>query len=498
MHLKYKKFIRCISANPVSRFGTALVTSTFIIFLFMELLTVLGIVTNAYVGLLIYLILPTLFAIGLVMVYIGWRVVIKISQKSLAELLADNCGHDELKEGIWGSKLMRTIGFLTLINIAFLGAASFRTLHFMDSASFCGTACHKVMNPEWVAYQVSPHARVKCVECHVGEGIGALIDSKINGAWQMVSLAFSLYEKPIPTPVHNLRPARETCEKCHWPDKFLGNRMKTIKHYDFDEESTLKYTTLDMKIGGSAEGLESGIHWHISEKNEVRYMPFDEKRVEMKWVEVKQPDGKFKRYNNIHYSEADSEDELEIRELDCVDCHNRATHIYENPEKAIDERIGNGRLSRNLPFIKREGLAAITKNYSDKTQGQDFIRKRIDNFYPQHYPEVFRACYDQMEIAISVLQELYFKNIHPGMDIEWGSYPNYIGHRNSPGCFRCHNQDLIDTEGNSISYDCTLCHSILAYEADKPFDYLMSLDIEETEYPMRRYLQEEFKKTSNY
>jgi hypothetical protein len=120
---------------------------------------------------------------------------------------------------------------LTILNLAIFGAASARMLHFMDSAKFCGTACHSVMNPEWVTYQQSPHAHVQCVECHVGEGMGALIDSKINGMWQVISLNFNLYERPIPTPVHNLRPARETCEKCHWPDFFIGNRVKTFPHY---------------------------------------------------------------------------------------------------------------------------------------------------------------------------------------------------------------------------------------------------------------------------
>ncbi|NQS98774.1 MAG: hypothetical protein HQ591_09990 [candidate division Zixibacteria bacterium] len=364
-------------------------------------------------------------------------------------------------------------------------------------APTCAT-CHMsaTMNPEWVAYQASPHARVKCVECHVGEGMGALIDAKINGAWQIISLTFSLYENPIPTPVQNLRPARETCEKCHWPDEFLGNHLKIITHYGFDEASTPKYTTLNLKIGSGQEGLASGIHWHIAAKNQVHYLHSDEKRYKIKWVEVRQAEGGFKRYNNRRMHHQESGDEFSIRVLDCIDCHNRATHIYENPEYAIDYRIDRGILKRNIPFIKREGLAAITKNYPDKARGRKMIRIRLENFYRDNYPQFSGSNSARIDSVIEVLQEIYHRNIHPGMEIEWGSYPNHIGHRSSPGCFRCHNPDMVDEAGNSISNDCTLCHSILAFDSDEPFKHLLPLNEKESEYPMRKYLKEEF--TKNY
>ena len=496
MRLKYLYFIKCASANWVSRLGVALTTSTFIVFLFMEILRFLSIITNAYVGLITYLIFPTLFAVGLLLVFIGWRILFKQSNKRDAELLAEKCSGDGLKEGVWRSKLMRTIGMLTLINILFLGAAGIRALNYMDTPSFCGTACHKVMNPEWVAYQASPHARVECVECHVGEGVGALIDSKINGAYQIISLAFSLYEKPIPTPVHNLRPARETCEKCHWPDKFLGSRLKTITHYDFDQMSTPKYTTLNLKIGSGQEGLDSGIHWHIAEKNQLRYLPFDEKRFKIIWVEVRQPDGGFKHFNNNRLLHRSGDEQLPVRVLDCIDCHNRATHIYENPEYAIDDVIDKGLLMHNIPFIKREGLAAITKNYPDKARGTKMIRIRLENFYRDNYPQFSGSNSARIDSIIEVLQAIYHRSIHPGMEIEWSSYPNHIGHRNSPGCFRCHNSNMVDETGKSISNECTLCHSILAFDSDEPFKHLLPLDEKESEYPMRKYLKEEF--TKNY
>lgn len=490
---KYRNFVKGVSANWIGRIGAALATSSFIIFMFLEILRITGAVTNAYLGLMTYLLFPTLFLTGLIMIPIGWSKYVKESGKRARDLLAEAFTPAEIEGGILGSKLFQTVFWMTLLNVVFFGAVSIRTLHFMDSAEFCGTACHKVMNPEWVTYQQSPHARVKCVECHVGEGVGALIDSKINGARQMVSLAFNLYEKPIPAPVHNLRPARETCEKCHWPEKFLGNHLKTMVHYCMGEDNKARYTTLNIKVGTGAEGFESGSHWHVSEKNTVRYLAADEKRMKIAAVEVLQADGSFRKYSNrlIHKSQ---QPHSEAREMDCIDCHNRATHIYEDPEDAVDERIRRGMISADIPFIKYEGLAAITKNYPDNESGTEYIRMRLENFYREYYPAYFMSNSETIEQAISTFQGIYNRNIHTGMDIDWGSYPNQIGHRNYPGCFRCHNENMVDEQGAAISSDCTLCHSILAVDNDEPFQYLMPSEGDSLDIMMQEYLREEFKK----
>ncbi len=495
MARRYVNLIRGISANWVSKFGVALATSTFIIFVFAELLQVAGFIRNAYVGLITYLLFPSLFVLGLMLIPLGWFLYRKRTGKKFGDLLDHRFEVEEVRGGLLGSKLIRTVGVMTLINVLFLGIASTRTLHFMDQAHFCGTACHSVMNPEWVTYQQSPHARVNCVECHVGEGFEALVDSKLNGAWQIISLTFDLYERPIPTPVHNLRPARETCEKCHWPEKFLGNRLKIVKHYELDEESTLKYTTLNVKVGSGEEGFESGSHWHVSQRNEVQYKPADEDRNKIAWVEVRQPDGSFIRYNNNLISEKEKSTQHPVRTMDCVDCHNRATHIYKYPELAVDSRISKGLIAQSLPFIKREGLAAISKNYPDKGTGKERIAIRIENFYRENYPGIFSTKTAQIDSAISALLAIYDRNIHPRMKINWGSYPNQLGHRRGPGCFRCHNSNMVDESGKNISNDCTICHSILAHEEDEPFKYLYPVDETGNEAEMQQYLQDEFKQS---
>lgn len=492
MYRKYRIFLKGIAANSIGRVGAALTTSSFIIFIFVELLRIMGAVTNAYIGLITYLLFPVLFVIGLIMIPIGWRKYVREKDVETDELLTDSFEQENVEGGVFGSKLVQTILWLTLLNIVFLALISIRMLHFMDQPTFCGTACHKVMNPEWVTYQQSPHARVKCVECHVGEGAGALIDSKINGMWQIISLTFSLYEKPIPTPVKNLRPAKETCEKCHWPEKFSGNRLKTIIHYGMDETNTPKYTTLNIKIGSGEPGYETGSHWHVSKGNKIVYQPANEKRNEIKWVELHSADGSYKRFVNHAEVEEDFYKEEKEREFDCIDCHNRATHIYETPENAIDEKIRRGEIDSRIPFIKREALAAITKDYADKESGLDYIHIRLENFYLDNYPNSYSTQQSLYDGAFKAVEEIYKRNIYPGMGIEWNSYPSNIGHRNSQGCFRCHNRYMTDEAGEAISSDCTLCHSILANEDDEPFKYLISTENDSLNIIMKDYLGGEF------
>ncbi|MEE8575637.1 MAG: NapC/NirT family cytochrome c, partial [candidate division Zixibacteria bacterium] len=398
---------------------------------------------------------------------------------------------DAAKSGFWGSRLAKTITLLTIVNIIFLGGISTQMLHFMDEPVFCGTACHSVMNPEWVTYQQSPHSRVACIQCHVGEGAGALLDSKLNGIWQMVSVTFDLLERPIPTPVHQLRPARQTCEKCHWPEKFYGTRLKTIARYQHDSASTELYTTLNLKVDVGSADSRAGIHWHVGQENEVRYFSLDDEREKIIWAEVRRPDGSYHRYTSKNKIVSEIQTSA-IRTLDCVDCHNRATHIYENPEWAIDDRIQRGILDKSLPFFKREALHAITGSYSDKQAAMEGISNHLHGYYQRNYPKIGRNKSILIDSAINVLQAIYARNIHPEMNIEWGVYASHIGHVGDGGCFRCHNSKLVDEDGNSISYDCALCHSMLANGHKNPFKYLKPADTADIDFPVHQYLQGEF------
>ncbi len=474
MRRMYLAFVRGAAATPLSRIGVVITTSAMFSFIGLELLRVIGVVTNAYIGLITYLAFPTLFVLGLVLIPIGWWRWAKRHGRRIRDLLRPRFAEQDLAAQEAGSRLVRTVVVLTLINLIFISIASIRTLEFMDKATFCGTACHNVMNPEWTTYQQSPHARVQCVECHVGEGAQALIDSKLNGMWQVISATFKLYDKPIPTPVHNLRPARETCEKCHWPKMFLGERTQNITHYAADETSTPRYTTLVMKVGTGRTGLENGSHWHVAEANEIRYAAADRERMVMQWVDAKQPDGSFKRFRNSDLMQSQATASEPVRTMDCVDCHNRATHIYEYPEAAVDHRLQRGLLPRDLPFMKRTALGALMGSYSDTTAGLAGIEDAIRHFYRDNYPQLTGPRGAAIDSAVQTVQNIYRRNIHPYMGIRWGSYPNHLGHQNRGGCFRCHNPKMVNEQGQSISMECTLCHSILAYDSPEPYSYLFA------------------------
>jgi len=491
---KFLNFIHGLTFNWFGRIGVILTTSSFVIFILFEFARLSGIITNAYIGLITYLLFPALFVIGLILIPVGWRSYKKRSGKTTRQLLEEHFAPDDLKEGLDGSNVFRTVIILTVVNIIFIGAASFQMLHFMDKPNFCGTACHSVMNPEWVTYQDSPHARVKCVECHVGEGVKAAVNAKLNGVWQMISVTFNLLDRPIPTPVHNLRPARETCEKCHWPDKFYGSSLKTIFKYASDENSTPHYTTLAVKIDVGLKHEKAGIHWHTAAENEVRYASVDDKRKEMIWVEILEPDGSYRRFINDDLVDVPV-DYSNIRILDCVDCHNRATHIYEYPENAIDERIRLGYIDPSLPFLKREALTAITLDYPNHDAAMQGIADQLYGFYSRQYPILYKKNMVLLDSIITVLRNIYNRNIHQEMNIGWGAYPSNIGHRGDQGCFRCHNSKLHDKNGKTIPYDCALCHSILANDELNPFQYLMPADSTSRNFEMHKYLRDEFLKS---
>jgi hypothetical protein len=495
MFRAYVDFIRAVSLDALGRTGVVLTTTAFVSFMLFQVAMLAGIVTNAYVGLIVYLLFPVLFVLGLILIPIAWHRQRGRTGLSTRELLAKRFGADGVEANLAGSKVFRTVATLTLANVVILGAASIKMLHFMDEARFCGTACHSVMNPEWTTYQASPHARVACIECHVGEGVGALVNSKLNGAWQMVSSAFDLYERPIPTPVLQLRPARETCEKCHWPDKFYGSRLQTRVSYANDEHSTPTYTTLNLKIDPGAAGA-TGVHWHVNPNNEVRYASVGDEREEMIWVEVRQADGTVRRFTNTRLTPAGriSGDE---RIMDCVDCHNRATHIYQEPDRAIDDRIRLGQIDRRLPYVRREALDAVTGGYPSVESAEQGIRAGLESFYRRNYPERSSAWYDRIDAVVDELVDIWARNVHPGMNIEWGAYPSFLGHSDTPGCFRCHCRDLQDADGSWISDDCTLCHSILAFGEPEPFAYLEPPAEKARNRPMHEFLREEFLHSTN-
>ena len=488
---KYKNFIRGVAINRIGKAGVVITTTVFITFILFETSQSLGMIRNAYFGLITYLLFPVLFIIGLICIPIGWHQYRKTTGKSTRELLNEQFEQTDIQPGPLGSPLTRTIVMLTVVNVLILSLSGIRMLHFMDQAKFCGTACHTVMNPEWVTYQKSPHARVKCVECHVGEGVDALIASKLNGVRQMYLAAFHLYHRPIPTPVHTLRPARETCEHCHWPEKFYGQRLVTHIHYGMDSLSTPRYSTLNVKIDAGSDGHQPGAHWHVAESNRITFTSVNDEREKMITVTAWHNNENPVTYTNRNIESYEPAGKKE-RKMDCVDCHNRATHIYKQAEDVVDQLIRQGDLDRDLPFIKREALAALTFNYPSEAAAMKGIANQLANYYKRYEPTVSKTKQPKIEHAITLLQQAYTTFRHHHMRIEWGTYTSHIGHQGDTGCFRCHNPDMVNDQGQAIRNDCTLCHSILAMDSEKPFQYLEPAKENAPDRKMHEWMQQEF------
>lgn len=360
---------------------------------------------------------------------------------------------------------------LTLVNLAILGLATYGGIEYTESSAFCGQVCHTVMRPEHTAFLKSPHARVGCVQCHIGSGATSFVRYKLAGVRQLAEVALGTYNRPIPSPVRNLRPARETCERCHWPDKHHGDRLRIIKRYDEDEPSTERTTVLLVHVGGGAEGRArtGGIHWHMNLANEITYIATDEKRLVIPWVRLRDREGRTTEF--VASTAALTPDEIERapkRVMDCVDCHNRPSHAFRAPEDAVDEAIASGALERRLPFLKRQVLAALKAEYRSRDEATSGIRLAIETYYRVNHPSVFELNRDALEAAIRAAEEIYAANVFPEMRVTWGVYPNNIGHQFYPGCFRCHDGDHRSPDGREIRQDCDICHSPLAVEEVDP------------------------------
>ena len=354
-------------------------------------------------------------------------------------------------------------GFAVLVLL--VGVGSYKSFHATESAEFCGQLCHEVMNPEWVRYNESPHARVACAECHIGEGADWFVKSKLSGLRQIWAVAVDNYDRPIPTPIHDLRPARETCEQCHWRRKFTGYKELVRSYYLSDEDNTRSQMRMLVKIGGEKSMFlrGAGIHYHMLIANKVEYVATDQKRQEIAWVRVHRADGSVTEFNNSDSPLSEAERaKFEVRTMDCMDCHNRPAHQFPTAMQSVNDALEAGSIALDLPEIKLKAVEAIDTEYASSAAAAVGIASYLHDYYRREYPDVFERKNADLVRSIEKVQEIYRATVFPEMKASWRSYPSNIGHRDSPGCFRCHNDTMASTSGETIFTDCTRCHLILA------------------------------------
>lgn len=464
-----KRIVPLFTVNIITMIGAVLTTVSAILILTLFFLDLFSFHTGPYAGMMAFLVVPMFFVGGLLLIPVGHWWEHRRERKMLAEgkILEHRLPVIDLNRERTRFVVLAVIA-ATVLNVAILSAAMYKGMEVMESTTFCGATCHVVMEPEFTTYKRSPHSRVKCVQCHIGEGASWFVKSKLSGSWQLISVAFNLYQKPISTPVHNLRPARETCEQCHWPTKFVGDKLKVIRHFDEDEQNTEKKTVMMIRIGGSQAFGSQGIHWHVDPAHTVRYIA-DEKRQVIGDVELETADGKKILYKAEGEGAAlSSNKDLKWRTMDCVDCHNRPTHIYRSAAEEIDSGLAAGRIDHSLPFIRREGLKALKENYPDTETANIQIHKVLVDFYTQNYPNLTPEQKKAVETAGDELYLSWSSNVFPKMNIKWDTYTPNVGHDRSPGCFRCHDDQHKSSDGKTIPQDCATCHKILAMDEKDP------------------------------
>jgi len=452
-----------LSNNWISLLGVMIVTTAALSGIFLLPTLWRGEVQNPYAGILIFLVLPAVFLAGLVLIPLGiaWK---KRREQAAGLLPASFPPLDFQNRDL--QRLLAFIGATTFANVVIAGQFTYSAVSYMDSVTFCGQTCHTVMQPEFTAYQNSPHSRVECVKCHIGPGASWFVRSKLSGVRQVFAVTFHTYSRPIPAPVHNLRPARETCETCHWPQVYGGDRLRILRKFADDEHNSETKTVLMMHIGGG-NGTE-GIHGtHVGPGVHIRYAHSDEKRQTIPWVEYRDAKGKVKTYTAADAKGA-MPGELPVREMDCVDCHNRPTHAYQLPEPAVDLAMAAGGIAPDLPFAKKTSVALLRAAYASRADAASRIPTAFGAFYRANYADIYGARRKEIERSGHAVLAIYERNVFPSMNVTWGSYPNNIGHNDSPGCFRCHDDNHVAAGGTKVTQDCSACHNMLAIDEASP------------------------------
>ena len=458
----FKDFIASITHNVTSLVGTALAVASLVLMACLFAMEQFGFEGGPYIGILTYLILPMFFVAGLLLIPIGALLHRRKLRRMHGDESIEAMPVFDLNKPATQRWVLVFVG-ATMLNIVILASATFKGVHYMETTEFCGMACHTVMQPEHTAHQRSPHSRVACAECHIGPGADWFVKSKLDGAWQLVAVAFDLYPTPIPTPLHELRPARDTCEQCHWPTKHIGDKLRVIKHYKEDEANTELTTALVMRVGGVEGTGGTGIHWHVDPEVSIRYRS-DETREEIYEVEMTRADGTVVTYADRKAPE----EEGMWRTMDCVDCHNRPSHIYRSAHVEVDRVINEGLVDRSLPYVKREGVRIIDQQFPSHEAAREGIIEQLQAYYAENYPEVADEKADAILSAGEALAGAYGVNVFPQMEVWWDTYPNHIGHEQSDGCTRCHNRKMRTEDRENIRNDCDLCHLVLADEEESP------------------------------
>lgn len=446
--------------NWISYIGTGIAAVGVLVFVILTAYHTIGggALTQPYGDLVIFLVPPIFVLTGVALILIGmwiqwvnWR-----QHKPLAFARYPKWDLNLARER--KALLAAGIGAAVIAVPAVYG--SYAAYRYTDAVSFCGTVCHS-MTPEFVTYQSSPHARVGCADCHIAAGAAGYIQAKARGVIELVQTVQDKYPRPIPVPVVALRPIRSNCEKCHWPAAFLGSHELRHAHFLNDEQNTRWDLLMFVYTGGGAPADPSrmGTHWHVAAK--VEYVATDAELQNITWVRATSPTTGVSTVYTSTPKHTAAPPPGEIRTMDCVDCHNRPTHILKAPARSVDEGLAEGRIDPSLPYIKKQGVAALAANYATRKDALREIGSSLRDYYEKNYPAVYAARRPAIEAAITYLDDTYNQYFFPEMRVRWDTYPTNEGHFHFLGCFRCHDGQHQSADGSVIPSGCNSCHKIL-------------------------------------
>jgi nitrate/TMAO reductase-like tetraheme cytochrome c subunit len=447
--------------NLLTLGGATLAGLSLSLILFLFALEALSDESHPYMGIIAFVILPVFLLIGVFLVILGMTRQLRLRRRGLTVPAMPRLDLNDPRQ----RRAVGVFGMSTILLIGLSAFGSFQAYEYTESNEFCGTTCHTVMHPEYEVYETSPHARVDCVECHIGSGATWFVRSKLSGAYQLYAVLRDSFPRPIPTPIQNLRPSRDTCEECHWPAHFYNQKLLVNDYYLLDENNTHMRLGLLMKTGGGSAELPSGIHWHMHIQNEISYYASDEQRQNIPWVRSRSADGEERVYVDAQSGfSTDEVDEAKVRRMDCLDCHNRPTHNFRPPSERLNKLLSSGRIDPSLPSIKTVAVQVLEEPYESAQEAQAAIAEQVLAFYRDTHPEVLAQHNGTVDTAIDELQRVYRENYFPTMGVNWRAFPDNRGHLYAPGCFRCHNGNHVSDDGSVLSRDCQLCHTLVVQE----------------------------------
>jgi hypothetical protein len=456
--VKKRTFFR----HPLAAIGGALFLAGGSLFVVLRMIELTSRAENPYRSLVTFVIAPFIITMGfglfLLSIWIQVRSARQRGDTVRFNLTIDPTDPAYMKN-LW---LFLGLTAFLVITVIYSGTKAYEAT---DSVSFCGETCHEVMEPQSVTYHNSPHARVPCVECHIGPGASFWVKAKFDGVRQLFATAMNSYSRPIETPVLNLRPAQETCEHCHWPKQFYGDKLVTRTYYRTDEENSPWTINLLVKIGGGnpRTGRLEGIHWHMIGTNTVEYVATDHKRQDIPWIRLIDANGDTTIYTDPDSDIPDlSDPEVVVRNFDCMDCHNRPSHLFTPPAVALNLALSTHQVSRELPYIRSTGLDLLNAEYKTREEAQAAFSTELMAYYQEEYPETVESNKEDIKKAAEKLKDIYSRNFFPEMQTDYRARENNLSHFVNDGCFRCHDGIKQDAEGNTISSDCETCHLIVA------------------------------------